>query len=189
MAPNLATRMKNQLLAMWKLCLSVRKRDWELGDYPVVIREQEADPAYGGTRFKQYRYVASIVKWGLAGAGDSEQESLQTLQSNFATAKDERVRTGRPLPRPGTRVPVEFASQQRITAHPGLADDFACRVLEKDWAFISDDSSLWDFHRNETNDVLLAKIKDVYGVDVSNIESAELSEILERIATVQKARP
>jgi len=33
-----------KLLAAWKLCLSFRKRDWELADYPVVIREQRVEP-------------------------------------------------------------------------------------------------------------------------------------------------
>jgi hypothetical protein len=188
MAPNLSTRVKNQLRAVWKLFLSVRTRDWELDDYPVVIREQEADPAYDGTRLKQYRYVASILKWGLVGLGDSEQESLQKLRSSFATAKAQRARTRTPLPRPGTRVPIEFASQERVSAHPELAEDFIRRVLELECAWISDESSLWDFHHDETNDILLAKVMEVYGLDVSDIESARLSEILERIASVQKAR-
>jgi hypothetical protein len=188
MTLNRADRVKNQLISAWKLCLSVRTRDWKLDDYPVVIREQEADPAYDGTRLKQYRYVASIVKWGLVGLGDSEEESLQKLQSSFAAAKAERARTRRPLPRPGTRVPIEFASQERVSAHPELAEDFIRRVLALECAWISDESSLWDFHHDETNDILLAKVMEVYGLDVSDIESARLSEILERIASVQKAR-
>ncbi len=186
MAPNPATRVKNQLRALLKLCLSVRKRDWEFGDYPVVTQEQEADPAYDGTRLKQCRYVSSILKWGLVGLGDSERESVHQLQSNFETVKAERARTKTPLPRPGTRVPIEFASQERVSAHPELAEDFTRHVLELDWVWISDESSLWDFHHNETNDALLAKIREVYGVDVSDIESAKLSQILERIATVRK---
>ncbi len=188
MAPKLASLVKNRFLVVWKLCLSVRKRDWKLDDYPVVTREQEAYPAYDGTRLKQHRYVSSILNWGLVGLGDSERESLQELQNNFATAKGERARTRTPLPRPGTRVPIEFASQERVGAYPELTEDFTRRVLELDWVWISDESSLWDFHHNETNDALITKVREVYGVDVSDIESARLSEILERIATVQKAR-
>jgi len=45
---------------------------------------------------------------------------------------------------------------------------------------------LWDFHSDETNDFLYSKIKETYGVDVSDIESAKLCEILERIAAVRK---
>jgi hypothetical protein len=167
--------------------MSVRKRDWELSDYPVVISEREVDPNYAGTRIKQHRFTASIVNWALAGSGDTELEALQALDKTLVTVKVERVKTGTPLPRPGMRVPIEFASQERVSAHPELAEDFVHRILELDWAWISDESSLWDFHRDETNDTLISKIKEVYGVDVSDIQSARLAEILERIATTQKS--
>jgi hypothetical protein len=184
---NRAVRTKNQLHALWKLCLSIRKRDWELRDYPVVISEREVDPNYVGTRLKQNRYAAFIVNWALAGAGDTEREALQALDKTFATVKAERMRTGTLLPRPGTRVPIQYACQERVGAHSELADDFVHRILELDWAWISDESSLWDFHHDETNDTLISKIKELYGVDVSDIQSARLSEILERIAATQKS--
>jgi hypothetical protein len=161
--------------------LSLRKRRWELDDYPVVMREQEVDPKYTGTRLKQWRYAASIVNWGLSGSGDTEQEALQVLKRNFTTAKLEKAKTGMSLPRPGIHVPIQFASQELVEAHSELAEDFAHRVLNLDWVWISDESSLWDFHGNDTNDMLTAKIKEVYGVDVSDIQSAKLSEIFERI--------
>ena len=77
---------------------------------------------------------------------------------------------------------LEFAPRQRVSAHPELAEDFIRRVLNLDWAYISDESSLWDFHGAGTNGALIARIEEVYGVDVSDIESAKLPEILERIA-------
>jgi hypothetical protein len=126
------------------------------------------------------------VNWGLAGGGNTETEALQCLEKNLATAKMERASSGISLPRPGKRVPIQFASQERVSAHPELAEDFAHRVLGLDWAWISDESSLWDFHHDETNDALISKIDEVYGVDVSDIQSARLTEILERIATRQK---
>ena len=57
------------------------------------------------------------------------------------------------------------------------------RILNLDWAWISDESSLWDFHSSKDNGELIAKIREIYGVDVSDIESARLSEILDRIAS------
>ena len=90
------------------------------------------------------------------------------------------------LARPGTVGPLEFASQERVKANQDLSEEFIRRVLNLDWAWISDESSLWDFHTNETNEMLNAKIMEVYGVDVSDIESAKLSEILDRISTSQK---
>lgn len=182
MALNLADRMNYKLRSCWKLCLSICKRDWELSDYPVVVHENQACPTPSGQR-----YFASILNWGVAAAGESETEALQALEKTFAKAKAKRVSDGTPLPRPGARVPVEFASQERISAHSELAEDFVHRVLNLDWAWISDESSLWDFHHNETNSTLIDKINEVYGVDVSDIQSAKLSEILERIATYQKS--
>ena len=71
--------------------------------------------------------------------------------------------------------------------HLDLAQDFIQRVLELDWAWTSDESSLWDFHTEETNDRLNAKIMGIYGVDVSDIKSGNLSEIFERIASKEQS--
>jgi hypothetical protein len=169
----------NRLLAARKFCLSFLKRRWELSDYPVSVREQEIDPNYTGTRFKQHRYVASIVNWGLAATGDTHADARKALETAFESASRNR----KVMPRPGTRIPVQFASQARVSKHSELATDFVSRVLQRDWAWISDESSLWDFHHEETNDALCRKIREVYGVDVSDIKSAKLCEILERIAT------
>jgi predicted RNase H-like HicB family nuclease len=182
MALNLADRLNYKLRSCWKLCLSIRKRDWELSDYPVVVHKNRAIPAPVGQR-----YFASILNWGVAAAGESETQALQALERAFAKVKAQRVSDGSPLPRPGTRVPVEFASQNCISAHSELAEDFVHRVLNLDWAWISDESTLWDFHHNETHSALIDKINEVYGVDVSDIQSAKLSEILERIAAYQKS--
>jgi hypothetical protein len=188
MAPSLVVNMRNQLRAIWKLCLSVLKRDWELPDYPVVMREHEFDPDYANTRLKQHRYTASIVNWWVVtGGGDTEWKALQELKKAFASIKSERAKAKKPLPRPGVHVPVAFASRREVNAHSELADDFVRRVLNLDWAFISDESSLWDFHTDRTNAALIARINQVYDVDVSDIKSARLSEILGRIATKQSS--
>ncbi len=55
-----------------------------------------------------------------------------------------------------------------------------------DWAFISDESSLWDFHGELSNAELQERINDVYGVDVSDIESGNVADILKRITDVQQ---
>jgi hypothetical protein len=96
--------------------------------------------------------------------------------------KDEKAKDGKKLPRPGTHVEIEFASRERVNAYAELAEDFVRRVLNLDWAFISDESSLWDFHSSDDNQDLVAKINEVYGVDVSDIQSAKLWQILDRIA-------
>jgi hypothetical protein len=189
MAQNLFVRLRNQVYAAWKLCLAARKANWELSDYPIVMREVNVDPEYIGTRYRQYRYSATIVNWWvITGAGDTKEEALHDLNKSFARQRLERMKSGRVLPRPGTRVQIEFASQERVNKHSELAKEFVQRVLGLEWAWISDESSLWDFHADETNDALISKIREVYGVDVSYIQSARLSEILERIAEKQRSK-
>jgi hypothetical protein len=182
-----SVRFKNQILAFWKRCFSFRKRDWQLSDYPVAIREQKIDPdsQFSAPRFTQHRYIAYIVNWALTGGGGTPQEALHGLQNQFESVKDKWKLEAKPLVRPGTRGPIEFASQDRISVNQELSEDFIRRVLELDWAWISDESSLWDFHTSETNELLCTKIMQVYGVDVSDIESGKLSEILDRIAATR----
>ena len=143
-------RLTNQINALCRLCLSFRKRDWELRDYPVSIRAQEPGPGVEGSRFKRKTYIASIVNWHLAGFGDSREDALQNLRTTLTEVKLERKKTGKLLPRPGTQVPIEFASPERVNKNPELAEDFIHRVLELEWAWISDESSLWDFSGEET---------------------------------------
>jgi hypothetical protein len=121
--------------------------------------------------------------WVVSGGGNTKLEALQELEKSFATVKAERAKDGKKLPRPGTHAEIEFASRDRVDAHAELAEDFIRRVLNLDWAFVSAESSLWDFHSAADNQDLIAKINEVYGVDVSDIESAKLWQILDRIAT------
>jgi hypothetical protein len=82
-------------------------------------------------------------------------------------------------------VPIEFAQSTRLDMHPDLKADFVRRVLDLPWAFLSDESSLFDFHEAETNEVLVQKIRSIYGIDVSDIASGNLADILERIAKLK----
>ena len=114
----------------------------------------------------------------MSGGGNTELEAREEIRKNFEQFKA----TKRVLPRPGTRVPIEFAARHRVDRHSELVRDFVQRVLELDWAWISDESSLSDFHDNETNDGLNDKILRIYGIDVSDIPNGNLADIFERIA-------
>jgi hypothetical protein len=83
----------------------------------------------------------------MSGSANSRQEAVEELRKNFDRFKATKPR----LPRPGTKVPIEFAASERVGRHSELAKDFVKRVLELDWAWISDESSLSDFHDDETN--------------------------------------
>jgi hypothetical protein len=179
---SLTDKLNYKLRSIWKLCLSVRKSDWELNDYPVVVHRNKSDSIPVGQQ-----YIASILHWPIAGAGNTREEALVSLRKNFGIAKAKKFTERSPLPRPGAKVPIEFASQDRVKARAELADDFVRRVLDIDGAWISDESSLWDFHQQETNAALVAKIREVYGVDVSDIESGNLADILDRVAANQRS--
>jgi len=114
----------------------------------------------------------------MTGGGDTKQGALEDLRKQFDRFKAENKQP----PRPGTKVPIQFEACTRIDRHPQLAKDFIERVLGCEWAFISDKSSLWDFHDEETNDALIQKIRVTYGVDVLDISSGNLADIFDRIA-------
>ena len=85
--------------------------------------------------------------------------------------------------------PIVFVPRPRIDHHSELVNDFIQRVLELDWAWISDQSSLWDFHTDTTNGKYIERIHRVYGVDVSDVQNGNLADIFDRIALRRNKAP
>lgn len=178
-----AADLLHQTRALWKRSLSYRKKDWQLRDYPIRFRKLKVDPTFDTDRFKQARYVASIINWWvIGGTGETTAEALANLDKTFESEKINRLLDAKPMPRPGTHVPLQFASQVGVNKHAALSEDFIRQILDLEWALITDESSLWDFHAQPTNDYLFSKIQAIYGVDVSDIQSGRLTEIFDRIA-------
>jgi hypothetical protein len=121
----------------------------------------------------------------MAGYGDTCDEAEQNLRETFAKYRNSHAT----LPRPGTGAPIEFAATDVVERHEELARDFMNRILSLDFddCFISDESSLWDFNTGETNEPYYRQIMLLYGVDVSDVEGAKLSLILERISSHRNA--
>jgi hypothetical protein len=167
-----------QARAVWMFVASTFKDEWTIDDYPINTRVQQVSEPSRPSRLKPIPWTASVINWpGMSGSGNTRLAALEELRKNFGRFKA----TKKKLPRPGTKVPIEFAASNRVGQHSELAKDFVQRILEVDWAWISDESSLWDFHGDETNDKLLEKIRRIYGVDVSDISSGNLADIFERI--------
>jgi hypothetical protein len=82
-----------------------------------------------------------------------------------------------------SRPEIEFAPQEKIGVHESLAQDFLLRIFDIEGAWISDESILWDFQRGASDAETFERIKQIYGVDVSDIKSGNVSLILNRIAT------
>lgn len=165
----------------WKYWLSFLKKDWHLRDYPIRVREFATHPEPPGNRWHAPRYEAVIEGWHLTGHGDTKAEARARLVEAFARAKAEP----KPLPRPGVLVPFDFASTERIDAHGDLVDDFLERVLGVKAAWVSDLSGLGEFSVDTPEQVYLDRIREIYGVDCSELADAPLVDILDRIA----ARP
>ena len=85
--------------------------------------------------------------------------------------------------------PIVFGPRVRVERHSELANDFIRRVLQLDWAWISDQSSLWDFHTDVTNDKFIEQIRLIYGVDVSDLENGNLADIFDRISLYLNKAP
>jgi hypothetical protein len=169
------------LHAAWKFAGSFFKSSWELSDYPIRVKHFSTDLEPRGRLGPPFTWSAQIINWWvMAGHGYSRAEAMQNLAASFARRKAEVE----PLPRPGTTVPPTFASDERIRRHEQLAADFMDRILglRYEECFVSDQSSLWNFHEDESNDSLNRKVLAVYGVDISDLESALIAEILERLA-------
>lgn len=77
--------------------------------------------------------------------------------------------------------PLEFASAEGIQIHSEIAEQFVELVLGCEWVFISDQSRLYDFEFIDEVNILEEKIKNVFGVEVSDIEDRNLFKIFERI--------
>lgn len=79
---------------------------------------------------------------------------------------------------------IEFAPQVVIEQYYDLVDIFLKEVFDVEGAWISDESSLYDFpfvEEDEDEEPTLDKIKRIYEVDVSDIEKLNLVKVLERI--------
>src|ERR1700735_38012 len=167
-----------QARAAWMRFASMFKSEWTIGDYPIRVRFKHPTAPPSLSRRKVIPWIADIVNWpAISGNGNTRQEALEDIRKSF----DRFVAAKERLPRPGTKVPVKFAASHRVSQHPELTKDFASRVLELDWIWISDESSLWDFHTDSSNERLIEKIRTVYAVDVSDIADGNMADILDRI--------
>ncbi len=170
--------IRERIQIAWKWLLSFKKREWAVADYPVRVR------ANGQVPEPSIAWCAQILNWpGPAGLGPTKVGAYEQLSLNLEEIRKHRET----MPRPGTHVPIQFASTERVRADPAVLEDFIERVLlfsRNDPVFISDESSLHDFGDAAKVQELATRIRDVYSIDVSDIaaDSGNIAPILERIS-------
>lgn len=170
----------NTLRALIKRIASYGKSKWVLNDYPIRIKHQNPNDGELGGRLQPIPWTAQIINWWqMAGYGNTKEGALENLRINFENFRQNNSK----LPRPGTGLPIEFASADLVSQYDNFAKDFFDKILtfNYDDCIISDESSLWDFHSEESNTEYFKKIKPEYGVDVSDIENGNLALIFKRI--------
>jgi hypothetical protein len=176
----LAHLMFDQAKALQKFVLSFRKHEWTIDDYPLKVTDHGPVEAKG--RLKPSRWTAQIINWlQMRGDADTREGALLELQHQF----DEHLREWGSLPRPGAgrKLEVKFAAADRVEANDALVADIVRRVIgmEPENCFVSDESTLWDFHHEEDNAEYIRKILLLYQVDVSDLDPPFLWAIAERI--------
>jgi hypothetical protein len=178
---HLSRRLNDGVRMAWKRALSYRKRQWTFEDYPVVVRRQSFDDAPDDMEHES-RYWARVLGWLIDETAQTKSEALTKLRSRYEMRRQLRIEKGESIPRPGTKVPIQFASRERINAHEELANDLIHRVLQLEWALITDGSSLWDFTSSQSIQEFQDRILLIYQESVYDIENGNLAAILERIS-------
>jgi len=155
----------------WKWSASFLRRNWRLEHYPVRVRRNE-------TAESSQAWFAQILHWpGPVGIGPTPAAARLDLAAVLETIRRERAA----MPRPGSRVPVEFASSDRLDTDPELYEHFREHVLGFEWVLMTDGTALSDFGDEARVTALVARVKEVYGVDVSDISPPLVADIFDRI--------
>jgi hypothetical protein len=154
------------------------KTSWRFEDYPLDYIDQGECPPNLPARLQHKRWRADLVNWyAVSGSGDSKEAALADAKQKFV----DRKTSGEKMWRPGTGPGIVFAAKETPTRYPELSDDFIHKVLNLQWAWISDFSTLWDFHTENDNDAMYLRIGEIYGVDVSSVPNARLMDIFAEI--------
>jgi hypothetical protein len=164
--------VRDRLLIAFKYMASFRKSDWQLQDYPVKLIRQETSsetPAIA-----QWR--AQVLNWWLVGLGPTPEAALRQLRENLEAAGSEG-----PLPRPGTRPPLKFASIDRLAAHGDFAYEFVERVTGIRPFFMSDGTSLSDFAAGEDMAEVQRKVALLYNIDATELAEGPLWQLLDKV--------
>ncbi|UYN87566.1 MAG: hypothetical protein KIT51_04720 [Cyclobacteriaceae bacterium] len=163
-----------------KRLTSYFKKDWDIDDYPIEIYRNE------NAGEDKVKFGAKVIYWvAMVGYGETKEKALENLKESFKLFKGNNK-----LPRPGTRVPLQFALTEVLDSYEDIAVDFFEKVIGLSYydCFVSDQSSLTDFETmNGTDNVdkfkqdTISKTKEFFGVDISYTYDKYLVDVFEQI--------
>ena len=141
-------------------------------DYPIRIR-RNVFPGEKATPTTPY--VAEVMGWWVhAGIGKTPAEAVEELGRQLETFSQHR-----PMPRPGTRVPLRAAPMERIGRHPEIVAELANFLLDTDLYLFTDQTALCHF--GDAHE-LAENLSRYYGITIPDPESALLVDIVDMIA-------
>jgi predicted RNase H-like HicB family nuclease len=156
------------------------KKDWDIDDYPVKIYRNK------NAAEDNVKFGAMIVDWAvMVGHGETKEKAFENLKEHFQMFKDNNE-----LPRPGTKVPLQYALTQEVEKHEKIAVDFFDKVLKLNYydCFVSDESCLGNFDTLEGDDnpdnfkdKIIKRVQDNYGVDISDVYDRYLVDVFEKL--------
>jgi len=167
-------------LIIKKRLLSHTKSRWDFDDYPIRTWK---NPNAGEIKVA---YGAGIINWSLmVGHGETKKKAIEDLKEKFKLYKDNHQE----LPRPGTKVPIKFATTEQIDKYEDIAVDFFNTVLNMNYheGFYSDGSSLPLFEPLEeeqarkTRDEIINRTLLRYSIDITDIYDGPLYIIFKKI--------
>jgi len=163
------------------------ENNWNFEDYPT---ETWKNPNAGE---KKVAYGAGIINWdGMVGHGETPEKALIALNEKFKLYKDNNAI----LPKPGTKVPLKFASASNMEKYEKMAVDFFVKIFDINYyeCFISDESSLPDIEshlesyegdesniQNTCKENIIKKTLSVYNVDIADVYDFPIWKVLEKI--------
>jgi hypothetical protein len=164
--------------ALTKRLMSYTKREWNFHDYPIYTWK---NPNAGE---EKVAFGAGFVDWmGMVGHGVNAERAIAQLKEQFDLFK-----ANNELSRPGTHVPLKFASTQKIDQYADIGRDFLYRIfgLNFDNGFYSDGSALEYFmpigeSPEEFKRQTIERVRKTYDVDIEDIYDKALWIVLKRL--------
>ena len=139
----------------------------------------------GYTRSGHVPYATIKEFAALVGTGSTHEDALADLKRQFHLRVARMLDAGEQVPAPGSPSErVRFASNKLVEAQRPFIDDFWQDVLGVSYAksYVSDESTLsaWE-HYVGGRDNLIAKVQQLYGVDISPFYDEPVSTLLVKI--------